>query len=352
MKSSASDKSAIIDGAQSLKLTDGSATTFNVDDASLLLGKSVAMPNGYKVADIASKIQGEVTSASDLGVLSAAKGVAVTEGGALTLSVAEYNAITSSSRPLNATHKIADTAAAIEAAVGTGTALSGASSIDVQSGVVDLAWANSVHLARNSLTRVIFQLRAAKSFNTPTGIDLSGVKSIEIVAASDYTDLTNAIQNSGADKVDLNGVANVRVSVDQAKVVQFEGSGSFGIKDDATKIIGLSNDANNSSLLSEAQTVLAINTTFAEAVILTETGGLEHKQGVDLAIDLDAAAETKAKTGFLSVAEAKAYVLTNDINAFAQIGYRIEDTYQNINAEKGSDLLSNTKGLSQNPVMT
>ena len=86
MKSSASDKSAIIDGAQSLKLTDGSATTFNVDDASLLLGKSVAMPNGYKVADIASKIQGEVTSASDLGVLSAAKGVAVTEGGALTLS--------------------------------------------------------------------------------------------------------------------------------------------------------------------------------------------------------------------------------------------------------------------------
>ena len=83
--------------------------------------------------------KGEVTSASDLGVLSAAKGVAVTDGGALTLSVAEYNAITSSSRPLTATHKIADTAAAIEAAVGTGTALSGASSIDVQSGVVDLS---------------------------------------------------------------------------------------------------------------------------------------------------------------------------------------------------------------------
>ena len=83
MKSSASDKSAIIDGAQSLKLTDGSATTFNVDDASLLLGKSVAMPNGYKVADTASKIQGEVTSASDLGVLSAAKGLRLQREGLL-----------------------------------------------------------------------------------------------------------------------------------------------------------------------------------------------------------------------------------------------------------------------------
>ena len=76
---------------------------------------------------------------------------------------------------------------------------------------------------------------------------------------------------------------------------------------------------------------------------------LSISKGVDLAIDLDGAAETKAKTGFLSVAEAKAYLLTNDINAFGDIGYRIEDTYQNINAEKGSDLLSNTKGLSQNP---
>ena len=120
--------------------------------------------------------------------------------------------------------------------MGTGTALSGASSIDVESGVVDLSLGQFVHLARNSLTRVISQLQSCKSFNTPTGIDLNGVKSIEIVASSDYVDLTNAIQHSGADKVDLNGVANVRVSVDQAKVVQFEGSGSFGIKDDAPRL--------------------------------------------------------------------------------------------------------------------
>ena len=181
MKSSASDKSAIIDGAQSLKLTDGSATTFNVDDASLLLGKSVAMPNGYKVADTASKIQGEVTSASDLGVLSAAKGVAVTEGGALTLSVAEYNAITSSSRPLNATHKIADTAAAIEAAVGTGTALSGASSIDVQSGVVDLSLGQFSSLGQKFTDRVIFQLQRLQKAST--------LRRVLILAASSQSKL-------------------------------------------------------------------------------------------------------------------------------------------------------------------
>ena len=121
LKSNASDKSDILSEAQSLKLTDTSATTFSVDDATLLLSNNVAMPNGYKVDDIASEIQGEVKSASDIGALLSAKAVTVTDSNALTLSVAEYNKITESNTPLNATHKIADVAAAIEAAVGTGS---------------------------------------------------------------------------------------------------------------------------------------------------------------------------------------------------------------------------------------
>ena len=53
------------------------------------------MPNGYQVSDIASEIQGEVTSASDLGVLGSAQAVTVTDrnSNALTLSVDEYEAI-------------------------------------------------------------------------------------------------------------------------------------------------------------------------------------------------------------------------------------------------------------------
>ena len=184
---------------------------------------------------------------------------------------------------------------------------------------------------------------AAKSFNTSTSDNLNGVNSIEIVAAADYTDLRNAIQNSGADTVNLAGVSNVKVSVDQAKAVTFKGSGGFQINDDATKIIGLANDSGKSSLLSDAQTVFASDATFEEAVTLTETGGLYHQGGVSLSVDLGSTAETKAKTGFLNVAEAKAYVLTNDYSANQEIGYRIEDTYQKINAEKGSPLLSNTK---------
>ena len=82
-----------------------------------------------------------------------------------------------------------------------------------------------------------------------------------------------------------------------------------------------------------------------------------HQEGVSLSVDLSSTSETKAKTGFLNIAEAKAYLLTDnysegDDEAHGDnqaIGYRIEDTYQNINAEKGSELLSNTKGLSETP---
>jgi len=248
LKSNASDKSDILGKAASLKLTDTSATTFSVDDATLLLSNNVAMPNGYKVSDIASEIQGEVKSASDIGALLSAKAVTVTDSNALTLSVAEYNKITESSTPLNATHKIADVAAAIEAAVGTGSVISNASSIAVGSGVVDLSLAEFRSLGSKFTDKADISItEAAKSFNTSTSDNLNGVNSIEIVAAADYTDLRNAIQNSGADTVNLAGVSNVKVSVDQAKAVTFKGSGGFQINDDATAIIGLANDSSKSS---------------------------------------------------------------------------------------------------------
>ena len=59
LKSNASDKSDILGKAAGLKLTDTSATTFSVDDATLLLSNNVAMPNGTK-SDIASEIQGDI----------------------------------------------------------------------------------------------------------------------------------------------------------------------------------------------------------------------------------------------------------------------------------------------------
>ena len=66
--------------------------------------------------------------------------------------------------------------------MGTGTALSGASSIDVQSGVVDLSLGQFSSLGQKFTDKGDISItEAAKSFNTSTGIDLSGVKSIEIV---------------------------------------------------------------------------------------------------------------------------------------------------------------------------
>ena len=117
LKSNASDKSDILDAAKGLKLTDSSATTFSVDDVSLLLGKNVAMPNGYKVSDIASKSR-EVT-ADKHRCFVGCEAVTVTDrnSNALTLSVENIRRSPSNTQ-LTATHKIVDDAAAIEAAVG------------------------------------------------------------------------------------------------------------------------------------------------------------------------------------------------------------------------------------------
>ena len=335
----ASDKSAILDGAEGLKLTDNSATTFSVDDVSLLLSKNVAMPNGYQVSDIASEIQGEVT-ADGIGVLGSAQAVTVTDrnSNALTLSVDEYEAIEDSDTQLTATYKIVDEAAAIQGKV-SATAIAGASSIEVESGIVDLKLGEFRSLGSKFTDKADISItEVAKNFNTAQDVDLRNVASIEIVATADYTDLRDAIQNSGADSVNLGGQANVKVSVDQAKEVTFKGSGDSGgfqITDDATKIIGLSN-SDKSGLLSDAQSVFASNATFEEAVNLTKGGGLYHQEGVSLSVDLSSTSETKAKTGFLNIAEAKAYLLTDnysegDDEAHGDnqaIGYRIEDTYK------------------------
>ena len=90
--------------------------------------------------------------------------------------------------PLNATHKIVDVAAAIEA----GWVLEvfpGASSIVVGSGVVDLSLAEFRSLGSKFTDKADISITEAASFNTSTSDNLNGVNSIEIVAAADYTDL-------------------------------------------------------------------------------------------------------------------------------------------------------------------